>query len=132
MENVIFEEKNACNISSFCGLKQTILSTLGTNEKSKRIILVCEEIFSNILKYSKADEVSFTVKQTDDGLAVFFTDDGVPFDPVNAEIIDKEFEELDSGGMGMMLARMNSSEMVYNREGDKNVLMLRFDIDEKQ
>ncbi len=130
MENIIYEEKNACDIRSFDGLKHTVLSTLGKNERSKIIILVCEEIFSNIINYSKADEVSFALKQTDDGLSVFFTDNGLPFDPVNAKLHEKEFEELDSGGMGLMLARMNTKEMVYKREGDKNILVLRFDIDE--
>ena len=57
-----------------------------------------------------------------------FSDNGIPFDPVNADIRKKEFEELDTGGMGIMLARENSKEMIYNRIDDRNVLTLSFEV----
>ena len=52
----------------------------------------------------------------------------MPFDPVSAKVQSKEFEDLDTGGMGIMLARMYSRDMNYNRIGDRNYLVLKFDI----
>ena len=60
-------------------------------------------------------------------IKVVFYDDGKPFDPTNYDI-EKPFEELDTGGMGIMLARLNTREMIYLRENDRNNLTLRFDV----
>jgi|GEM_PF-5628477 len=35
---------------------------------------------------------------------------------------------LDTGGMGIMLARNNSKEMIYSRVGGRNMLTLMFEI----
>ena len=44
-----------------------------------------------------------------------------------ARVLDeKSFEELDTGGMGIKLARMNSDDMVYARRQNRNVLTLKF------
>ena len=55
---------------------------------------------------------------------------GIAFDPVKAERKDLEFEKLDQGGMGIMAARMNSREMIYNRIDGRNVLTMVFDADD--
>ena len=49
-------------------------------------------------------------------------------DPVTCDLKDKSFEELDTGGMGIKLARMNTKELAYNRIEDWNQLVLRFDL----
>ena len=41
-------------------------------------------------------------------------------------IPDKPVDELDTGGMGIKLARMYSREMEYQRENDRNHLTLKF------
>lgn len=116
------------DLASLPVLKDTILSAILDEERAKTIILVCEEIFTNIVNYSRAKEVSFYCERTEKLCAVTFFDDGVPFDPVNVNLRDKRFEELDTGGMGIKLARMNTKEMVYNRIDDTNQLVLRFEL----
>lgn len=101
-------------------------ASLGDNDDSKRMILACEEIFVNIISYSGADDVDFSCRIMGNEYSVTFTDNGVPFDPVAAEIKVKKFEELDTGGMGIKLARMNSDDMVYARRQNRNVLTLKF------
>ncbi len=98
---------------------------------TKKIILACEEMFINIVSYSTADDVTFSCDRNGDELTVTFTDNGIPFDPVTAEICEKDFEELDSGGMGIKLARMNSKQMIYKRDGNRNVLTIIFEVPEK-
>ena len=87
-------------------------------------------LFANIISYSGADNVSFSCTRMGQVYSVTFSDNGVPFDPVNAYIYEKDFEELDTGGMGIKLAKMNSSDMVYACIDNRNVLTLKFDIRE--
>ena len=113
--------------SSLPVLRDTIFGGIDDEERAKTIILVCEEIFTNIVNYSGAKNVSFYFERTEKLCAVTFFDDGVPFDPVTVNLRDKAFEELDTGGMGIRLARMNTKEMVYNRIDNTNQLVLRFE-----
>ena len=55
-----------------------------------------------------------------------FLDDGIIFDPTAKVRIEKEFEELDEGGMGIALAKQFSKRMEYDRTEDKNRLTLTF------
>lgn len=116
------------DIASFAAVKQTMLESLGDNDKTRMMILACEEMFSNIVNYSGADNVRFSCERRGDTYSVTLSDNGVPFDPVKATVKDKEFEELDTGGMGIMLARNNSKEMIYSRVGGRNMLTLMFEI----
>ncbi|SFG45428.1 ATP-binding SpoIIE family protein phosphatase [Oribacterium sp. WCC10] len=115
-------------MESFKTVKQTILTSLGENEISRKILLACEEIFSNIVNYSEAGNVSFSCERIGNIYSVTFFDDGIPFDPVKTSVNKKEFEELDKGGIGLMMARKNSKEMIYNRIEDRNILTLKFDV----
>ena len=113
-------------LASFDSVKKTILNSLGDNEKTRNTILACEEMFANIVFYSGADNVRFSCERVGSTYSVTFSDNGKPFDPVRAKLKEKDFEELDTGGMGIMLARMNSDEMLYSRTDVRNVLTMRF------
>ena len=67
-------------------------------------------------------------KRNDAGFVVEFTDDGKAFDPAGFSAIERDFYDLDSGGMGIKLARMNSKEMHYERRDEKNHLSISFDL----
>lgn len=58
---------------------------------------------------------------------ITYTDNGSEYDPVSAEHDDPQFEKMDQGGMGVILARMRSKEMIYNRINGSNVLTMVFD-----
>lgn len=115
-------------IASFSHIKNTVLGSLGNNDTSRNIILVCEEIFTNIISYSGADNLYYFIYRSGNIYTVTFSDNGIPFDPVNSSLPDKDFEELDTGGMGIKLARLNSKEMIYHRENGRNHLALKFEI----
>ncbi len=116
------------DIGSFAAVKQTMLESLGDNDKTRKMILACEEMFSNIVNYSGADNVRFSCERRGDVYSVTLSDNGVPFDPVKITVKDRAFEDLDAGGMGIMLARNNSKEMIYSRVGGRNMLTLMFEI----
>ena len=116
------------DIASFSHVKRTMLDSLGDSDRTRAMILACEEIFANIVDYSGADDVSFSCERSGTTYSVMFFDNGIPFDPVKADIREKDFEELDTGGMGILIARRNTKEMTYNRIDDRNVLTLKFEV----
>ena len=115
------------DIESFDSVKKTILSALGDSEHTKNVILACEEIFSNIVNYSGADQVFFFCRNSGETWSATFADNGIAFDPVTEKQKSRQFEDLDHGGMGIALARLNSKEMIYRRVDENNLLTLVFD-----
>ena len=61
-------------------------------------------------------------------LSVSFSDNGIPFDPTAAIPVEKEFERLDGGGMGLNLIRQCTSSMHYERRENRNILTLNFSL----
>ncbi|MBR6229850.1 MAG: SpoIIE family protein phosphatase [Eubacterium sp.] len=123
-----YQKELTSDIASFRQVKRTMIESLGDNDRTRGMILACEEIFANIVHYSRADDVSFSSERSADTYSVMFFDNGIPFDPVKEDIREKDFEELDSGGMGILIARRNSKEMTYSRINDWNVLTLKFEV----
>ena len=121
------EYKEKPDMETYEVFKNTILTSFGNNEKTRRWILACEEIYVNIISYSGADNVSIRFERREATCSVTFFDDGMAFDPNKADVGKKEFEELDSGGMGIMLAGKCAKEMIYNRIEGINVMTLRFE-----
>ena len=114
-------------LDSFEAVKELTISALGANDRTIDIVLACEEIFTNIVNYSGADEIRFTGRRIGDTWVAAFADNGTAFDPVTAEKEMPRFDELDMGGMGILLARMNSSDMVYSRIDGQNILTMVFE-----
>ncbi len=48
--------------------------------------------------------------------------------PEEARPVEKTFEELAFGGMGIRIARTDSRDMTYSRIDGKNVLLMEFDV----
>ena len=117
-------------IASFEKVRIRMMYVLGNSEESRNMILACEEMFSNIVNYSGTDFIKVIFYRVYDVLSVELIDNGVAFDPINAVIRNKDFLELDTGGMGIKLARMYSREMIYNRTEGNNQLILKFDVPE--
>ncbi len=127
-KNTDSKRELSLDLDSFNTVKKTIIGSFGENEKTRSMILACEEIFVNIVSYSKAQRVGFFCKRTDDSFSVVFYDDGIPFDPTKRLFADRDFEDLDMGGIGIMIARNSSREMVYSRIDGKNILKLVFEV----
>ena len=114
-------------LESFETVKELTFSALGENDRTMDIVLACEEVFTNIVNYSGADEIRFAGRRIGDTWLAAFADNGTAFDPVTAEKEMPQFDELDRGGMGIMFARMNSSDMVYSRIDGYNILTMDFE-----
>lgn len=115
-------------LSSLSQLRDAVLNASGNDPNAKKIYLACEEAFANIVNYSKATAIEVLIKKEDNSLTVKFTDDGIAFHPFSQEREEKEFEELDTGGMGISLIWQLTKTTDYNRIDDKNFLSLGFEL----
>ena len=114
-------------LSSFEKIKQAVFALAGDTREARMALLACDEALTNIVNYSGATELAFSCEKQGGSLCVSFFDNGIPFDPT-AVGDEKEFEELDSGGMGLRLIRQNASGMRYERRRNRNELILNFNL----
>ena len=114
-------------LSSFEEIRQAVFAAAGETQKTRMALLACDEALANIVSYSGATELAFSCEKQDGGLCISFFDNGIPFDPTAAGD-EKEFEELDSGGMGLRLIRQTVSGMRYERRQNRNELILNFSL----
>jgi serine/threonine-protein kinase RsbW len=96
------------------------------------VTLAFEEIVTNVIKYSydddRAHRILIDAEVGDDRVALRVTDDGRPFDPLDAPPPDrtKPREERAVGGLGIDLIRHLARGIEYRRISNKNVLTLFF------
>lgn len=96
-----------------------------------RVMVVTDELWSNIVRYSGATEASLEIGLERDMLILHFYDDGVPFDPTTAEGPDTSIpaEDRPIGGLGILMVQQMSSLLLYEREGDENALTVGFSLE---
>ncbi|EKD40519.1 MAG: anti-sigma regulatory factor [uncultured bacterium] len=93
------------------------------------IELALEEAFANICNYAYAGqpgEIEVNCFAEDGGMVIELTDSGISFDItiVDDPDITADLSEREPGGLGIFLIRELIDEVVYRREGDKNILRL--------
>ena len=100
--------------------------------------LALDELFTNIISYGFDDKNEHTIRITislqNDELVFNIEDDGIPFNPTEAESPDLEcsIEECRIGGLGIHLAKNLMDEVCYQRCKDKNILTLKKNIKETE
>ena len=115
----------SCNLEELEKIKECIFCLPVDMGMKKKIYLVCDEIFSNIVNYSGADRVQFGCNKNVDKVNAVFIDNGKPFNPLESKS-EKDFEDFDTGGMGIMLVKEVCSNVSYSNLDGKNVLTLEF------
>mgnify|MGYP004702146519 FL=1 len=119
-------------------LKKQFDSLKIEDEKYKKnMILVCEEIFSNIINHAYADKkgrISISVgkeRQTQiekevEMLSIVFKDKGIKFNPLQSKPgkISGKAIERKIGGMGLHMAKSMVDEIEYQNINGENVLKL--------
>ena len=98
-----------------------------------KLLLVLEEIFSNIVRYAFPEGVMSLVRisfEHQPGSVILeFTDDGMPFNPLEASPADvaSPLEERKVGGLGIHLVIQMADEVTYHRQNNWNILRVRID-----
>ncbi|MCM1262784.1 MAG: SpoIIE family protein phosphatase [Butyrivibrio sp.] len=120
----------APTLESMAEVSSFVEDVLQKNHVSHKIIIklniAVDEIFSNIVRYSKAQSAEVSCNVEESQVCLTFTDNGEPFDPtVKAAPDAAEMENSrEEGGMGIHIVKnfMDAVEYVY--EGGHNVLKL--------
>ena len=105
---------------------------LGLSSKTLfEITLSIEELFSNIVSYGYIDDavhwIKLAISHDGEMLIIRLEDDGIPFDPLKAEEPDCEcpVEERKIGNLGIHLTKKFMDDMVYERQGNRNILTVK-------
>lgn len=94
--------------------------------------LSLEEIFVNIVSYAYEDDrdhtIQFDVHVDEEMIAMKFSDDGRPFNPLTVKAPDPQdpFMTRDTGGLGINFVRHMRDMMEYQRQGERNILRIWF------
>ena len=108
--------------AAFPQIRGRIMEICPTLSEAKPCILVCDEIFHNIVQYSGATRIWFFCESRETELEIGFMDDGNLFDSASVIVREKEFADLSNGGMGMTMIRTLAKYLRYERVGDCNLL----------
>ena len=99
-----------------------------------QIDVALEELFVNVCRYAYANEpevgnvrVDYVYNASPNALTDQLTDQGVPFDPVEASDPMRAFsvEDAQVGGLGIFMAKKSVDDLSYMRDGDSNVVAFR-------
>jgi sigma-B regulation protein RsbU (phosphoserine phosphatase) len=96
----------------------------------RELNLVFDELLNNIISYAYQDdkehEIEVRVELAGERLAVSIADDGMPFNPLDADTPDTSLalEERAPGGLGVHLVLNVMDKITYQRRTGKNVLTL--------
>lgn len=113
--------------ASFGTIRDRLRDELGGGQEFKRVLLSVDEAFANVIRYAQATQVTFECGWHDDTFELTLGDNGIPFNPLDTPREEKEFEDLEFGGMGIGLILSVVDDAVYVRKDGHNLLTLRFD-----
>ena len=97
-------------------------------------IEVClEEVYVNIASYAygnKLGTAKVSVDKNDNEIILKFEDTGISYNPLQKDDPDitLSLEERPIGGLGIFMVKEMSNDIEYKREDNKNILILKFDI----
>jgi anti-sigma regulatory factor (Ser/Thr protein kinase) len=95
--------------------------------------LVLEEMVGNIIRHGKATgKIGVSVRIGSEGLLITIKDNGPPFDPTKFPDpeIPHNAAKAPVGGLGIHMVRSVTTEMRYQRIGDRNRLEIRIGMDD--
>ena len=95
------------------------------------IRLILEELFTNITYYGYRDDkdhwVNVSMSCENDIMTIQIEDDGIPFNPLEFKKPNLKcaVEDREIGGLGIHLVKHYIKDCVYERRGNKNILILK-------
>lgn len=127
-EELIISPKSE-NLDKIISFIDNSLKDIEVPSKSKfQLDLVLEEIFVNIVNYSKTESIKVTSQICDSPLKIIikFIDNGIEFNPLEQEDnnVHLELEEKPIGGLGLILIKNNVDEISYKYYNNENHLTI--------
>lgn len=111
-------------IKELYNLNKFILNEL--NEENLQVNLIVEEIFVNIVDYSKTNFVTVNVEFDNETLILEFIDGGFEFNPLLKEDpkITDNIDETQIGGLGIFLTKKMADDISYEYLNGENHLKI--------
>jgi len=100
--------------------------------------LALEELLANTINFGYEDDgvhrIEVIVRLEGELLVVVVIDDGIEFDPTNAEMqqATMSLEDEDMGGLGLLLINRMMDKIEYQRRANCNVVLLTKDTSETE
>ena len=93
---------------------------------SMKLLVAVDEIYSNIVRYSGAAEAQVRLVKEEDTLRLIFSDNGKPYNPLEAKEPDitASVEDRAVGGLGIFMVRKMMDSVEYMYKDGRNVLTL--------
>ena len=107
-------------------LNEFILKEL--QKEDIKVNLIVEEIFVNIVNYSKTEFVTVNVDYTHPTLTLEFVDNGIEFNPLLKEkyVAPNSIEEAEIGGLGIFLTEELADDLKYQYiNGEKHFQIIK-------
>ncbi|MEA4853379.1 MAG: ATP-binding protein [Christensenella sp.] len=131
MSKTITVDAKTENLAFVMEFVETFAQIAGFSEKEiRRLLVVCDEIFSNIVKYAypqKKGEITVKLSRKETtGLAVEFVDRGIPFNPLQEEEADVglPLEKRPVGKLGLKIVKVIAKSVRYAYCDGKNILTI--------
>lgn len=111
-------------INQLDALNEFILNE--TQQKNTQIKLIAEEIFVNIVSYSKAKFITVNVEYNKPTLTLEFIDNGIEFNPLlKKDYVQPEtIDDAQIGGLGIFLTKQLANELHYKYINEENHLKI--------
>ena len=95
-------------------------------EENLKVNLIVEEVFSNIINYSKTDFITVNVEFNACLLTLEFIDDGIEFNPLLKEDpkLPENIDEAQIGGLGIFLTKQMADDISYEYLNGENHLKI--------
>ena len=119
-------------LSQLNTLNQFISNEL--EKENLQVNLIVEEIFVNIINYSKTDIITVNVEFDDNTVTLEFIDNGIEFNPLLTEDPETSdnIDEVKIGGLGIFLTKQMSDDMSYEYKNSENHLKIVKNVKEKK
>ena len=111
-------------LNELYALNEFILNELP--EENLQVNLIVEEIFSNIINYSKTDFITVNVEFNTPILTLEFIDNGLEFNPLLKEDpkLPDNVDEAQIGGLGIFLTKQIADDISYDYLNGENHLKI--------
>lgn len=111
-------------LNELYALNEFILNELP--EENLQVNLIVEEVFSNIINYSKTDFITVNVEFNACLLTLEFIDDGIEFNPLLKEDpkLPENIDEAQIGGLGIFLTKQMADGISYDYLNSENHLKI--------
>ena len=111
-------------LSELYTLNEFILNELP--EENLQVNLIVEEIFVNIVNYSKAEFITINAEYEKQTLTLEFIDNGMEFNPLLKEDpnMPNSIDEAQIGGLGIFLTKEIADELDYHYVNGENRLKI--------